>query len=62
MNRSVLVVSHGGRVEAVHAAEEAVRALERAGLTPVVEEDLGEVSDLEMVIVLGGDGTILRAA
>lgn len=62
MSRSVLVVTHGGRAEAVHAAQEAVRALERHGLTPVVEEELGEVGDLEMAIVLGGDGTILRAA
>lgn len=62
MSRTVLVVTHSGRAEAVHAAQEAVRALERAGLTPVAEDDLGEVRDLEMAIVLGGDGTILRAA
>lgn len=61
MSRRVLVVSHGGRPEAVHAAEEAVRALRSAGLEPVGEEDLG-AGDLEMVMVLGGDGTILRAA
>jgi NAD+ kinase len=56
------VVSHGGRPEAVRAAEQAVRALEAAGLEPVFEPDVGDVSALEMVIVLGGDGTILRAA
>ena len=62
MSRSVLVVSHGGRPEAVRAAARAVRALERAGLRPVAEEDLARVDDLAMVVVLGGDGTILRAA
>ena len=65
MSRSVLVVSHGGRPEAVHAAQEAVRALEAVGLTPVTEDDfadLTDLTDLTMVMVLGGDGTILRAA
>ncbi|WP_182113686.1 MULTISPECIES: NAD kinase [unclassified Actinotalea] len=62
MNRSVLVVSHGGRPEAVRAAEEAVRALRAHGLDPVFEEQVGDVDALEMVVVLGGDGTILRAA
>lgn len=62
MSRCVLVVSHGGRPEAVRAAEQAVRALEAAGLEPVDEADVGDVSQLAMVMVLGGDGTILRAA
>lgn len=62
MSRSVLVVSHTGRPEALHAAEEAVVALEAAGLRPVAEEDLTPDTDLLMVMVLGGDGTILRAA
>lgn len=62
MSRRVLVVSHSGRPEAVHAAQEAVHALRAAGLEPVGEEDLTDVDGLEMVVVLGGDGTILRAA
>lgn len=62
MTRSVLVVTHSGRPEAVAAAQEARRALERVGMHPVTEEDLGDVADLALVIVLGGDGTILRAA
>lgn len=62
MSRSVLVVSHTGRPEALHAAEEAVVALEAAGLRPVAEADLTPDTDLLMVMVLGGDGTILRAA
>lgn len=62
MSRRVLVVSHGGRPEAVAAADEAVVALRKAGLDPVLEDDLQQTDDLEMVMVLGGDGTILRAA
>ncbi|HWS57254.1 MAG TPA: NAD kinase [Actinotalea sp.] len=68
MTRSVLVVAHTGRPEAVHAAEAAVRALRAAGITPVAEADLRGPAGadllpaLEMVVVLGGDGTILRAA
>ena len=62
MKRCVLVVSHGGRPDAVHAAQQAVRALEAAGLQPVTEEELPDANDLLMVVVLGGDGTILRAA
>jgi NAD+ kinase len=62
MSRSVLVVAHGGRPEAVHARQEAVAALESAGLTPVTEAELTPGTELMMVMVLGGDGTILRAA
>lgn len=62
MSGSVLIVSHTGRPEAVHAAQEAVLALRAVGLTPVTEEELGDARDLSMAIVLGGDGTILRAA
>lgn len=60
--RSVLVVTHSGRPEAVTAASEAVEALRRAGLRPVLEDELTGSDDLAMTIVLGGDGTILRAA
>ncbi len=62
MSGSVLVVTHSGRPDAMHAAEEVAGALRRAGLQPVGEEDLADVTDLAMVLVLGGDGTILRAA
>lgn len=62
MSRSVLVVTHSGRPEAVHAAAEAVQALESVGLTPVTEAELTDSTDLTMALVLGGDGTILRAA
>ncbi|ACQ80606.1 ATP-NAD/AcoX kinase [Beutenbergia cavernae DSM 12333] len=73
--RRVLVVAHTGRADAVrtqHRLEEELRA---RGITPVHRPDLrhdAELSDadadpadldgLELAVVLGGDGTILRAA
>lgn len=62
MNSSVLIVTHSGRPDAQHAAERVAGALRSVGLVPVTEEELPEVDDLGMVLVLGGDGTILRAA
>lgn len=62
MNRSVLVVTHLGRLDAQHAAEQVAVALRSVDLVPVTEEELPDVDDLAMVLVLGGDGTILRAA
>lgn len=62
MNRSVLVVTHNTRMDAQHAAEQTAVALRSVGLVPVTEEELPDVDDLAMVLVLGGDGTILRAA
>jgi NAD+ kinase len=78
--RRVLVLTHTGRPAAVVAAEELLKLLVKAGLTPMVMP--GEASGLsaasqalltpaeldnpldgaELVVVLGGDGTILRAA
>ncbi len=62
MKGSVLVITHTGRPEAVGAADEVVAALEAVGIRAVREQDGPELDDLGMVIVLGGDGTILRAA
>ena len=65
MSRRALVVTHGGREEAVSATLDAVAALERAGVEPVLAAEDAVASDLpsfELAIVLGGDGTILRAA
>lgn len=77
MTRRVLIVTHGGRPAAVAATTEAVRELKAAGLEPTLHddalsEDFGDhmdvarlregVAESELVIVLGGDGTILRAA
>ncbi len=83
--RFVLVVSHTRRDEAISAAQQAVKQLRAAGITPVMTQaeradfekhpdaavltsqvlTLGnqvELSSLELVMVLGGDGTILKAA
>jgi NAD+ kinase len=62
VNGSVLVVAHTGRSEALSAAEEVVEALKDAGIGALTEADSVDVADLAMVMVLGGDGTILRAA
>jgi NAD+ kinase len=77
VTRRVLIVTHGGRPEAVAAMSEAVAELESAGFEVALhDDDLAEsfgdemaaararegVTESEMVMVLGGDGTILRAA
>ncbi|PZR52550.1 NAD kinase [Xylanimonas oleitrophica] len=77
MTRRVLIVTHGGRPEAVVALREAVRELHAAGFEVALhDDDLAEsfgdqmvaarlregVAESEVVMVLGGDGTILRAA
>lgn len=84
--RRVLLVLHGGREEAVHAALDTAAKLKSAGISPVftLDEDtelssgwaagqysalasevLGrdcELPDIELAMVLGGDGTFLKAA
>jgi len=78
--RRVLVLAHTGRDAAVTAAEELLKLLVVAGLTPMVmpkeaagltqkAQDLLVLADVEnpldsaeLVVVLGGDGTILRGA
>jgi NAD+ kinase len=78
--RRVLVLAHTGRDAAVAAAEELLKLLVVAGLTPMVmpkeaagltqkAQDLLLIADVdnpldsaELVVVLGGDGTILRGA
>jgi len=62
VNGAVLVITHRGRPEAVSAADEVSTALRDVGIRAVTEADGTDVADLSMVIVLGGDGTILRAA
>lgn len=77
--RSILVVAHAHRDDAVAAARRVIRALTAAGATAVIPPDdalrgaladvpavvLGadiDVTAIEAAVVLGGDGTILRAA
>ncbi|MCL1900178.1 MAG: NAD(+)/NADH kinase, partial [Promicromonosporaceae bacterium] len=75
--RRVLIVTHGGRPEAVAATQEATVAFEREGFEVVLHDDaiaerFGDtpaalrireaIMECEIVVVLGGDGTILRAA
>ncbi len=75
--RRVLLVTHGGRRDAVELAHRVARYLEDSGVEVRAESD--EAADLassgvrpvdpataaegcELVVVLGGDGTILRGA
>jgi NAD+ kinase len=76
--RSVLVVAHTGRPQALEAASEAVTLLRKAGLSVrvlatetgelVVRDDVAVVDGpdgargSDLVVVLGGDGTLLRGA
>jgi NAD+ kinase len=59
VSRRVLLVRHDGRAAAVEAARQVEDELRARGMEPVDETSAG---DLELVLVLGGDGTILRAA
>lgn len=76
--RSVLVVTHTGRPEAVRSAQLVIERLSEAGICVRVldgeADDIGctgvevmpstaaAADDAEVVMVLGGDGTLLRAA
>lgn len=77
MSREVLVLAHTGRPEAVRSAQHVIEALLRAGIavrlldTEAAELGASGVSvhpaadaadGVELVVVLGGDGTLLRAA
>jgi NAD+ kinase len=78
MNRSVLLVCHTGRADAMAAAREVAGFLKNAGIEArVLESEADELAipwaiavpndssgaaGAEVVIVLGGDGTLLRAA
>ncbi len=78
MERAVLLVAHVGRPDAVEAAREAAERLLEAGLAvhateveakalelpdvQVVAGDEAASEGCELALVLGGDGTLLRAA
>ncbi len=59
MSRRILVVCHEGRADAVTAADRVSADLEAHGIEVVRD---GTAEGAELVMVLGGDGTILRAA
>ncbi|GAB3667547.1 NAD kinase [Actinocorallia lasiicapitis] len=76
--RSVLIMAHTGREGAVRSAKLVIKRLEAAGIgVRVLEDEAADIDcrgveaypakpsaaeGAEMVIVLGGDGTLLRAA
>ena len=75
MTRSVLLLAHTGRPKTAAAARRVVRRLQQAWVEVRVLEDEaqaigltdvtvceGSAAGTELVLVLGGDGTILRAA
>jgi NAD+ kinase len=61
MSRRVLILTHPTRPAAVHTAESVASGLRDRGMTPIDESQVDD-GDIELAIVLGGDGTILRAA
>lgn len=61
MTRRVLVLVHPSRPEATTAAALVSAELRRHGLEPITEAEIDH-REIELTIVLGGDGTILRAA
>ena len=70
MMRTALLVVHPTRPEAVDFATELIAALTNLGISSITNypgglpgsEGMGSGRDFEIAIVLGGDGTILRAA
>ncbi|TDE90287.1 NAD kinase [Occultella glacieicola] len=61
MSRRVLVLTHPTRPAAVHTADSVAAGLRDRGMTPIDESEV-DGGEIELAIVLGGDGTILRAA
>jgi len=70
MIKSALFVVHPTRPEAVDFARELISEFSKVGITTLTNypggvagsEELNDQSQFEIAIVLGGDGTILRAA
>lgn len=65
MTRTALLVTHPSRPEALVAAREAEVALAEAGFSVRTDAETisgTDLADVEVAVVLGGDGTILRTA
>ena len=60
MSERIMLVRHVNRPAAIAAAEVARRELEARGLEVVLDE--ADAGHIDMVLALGGDGTILAAA
>lgn len=61
MSRRVLILTHPSRPAATHTAELVAEELRRHAMTPIHEDEIDH-GEVELAIVLGGDGTILHAA
>lgn len=59
MSRTFLIQAHPGRAEAQQAAQMVTRELDKYGIEALSS---AASADIELAIVLGGDGTILRTA
>ncbi|WP_153398483.1 NAD kinase [Ornithinicoccus halotolerans] len=69
MTRKVLLVTHSGRPEVPSLADDLTRRLARHGIEVAAVPDDGDLQPVEfpaaqaeLVVVFGGDGTILRGA
>lgn len=61
--RQIAIVAHPHRPEAVSSANDLLKRLQSAGLeTEIVLDQPDSVGDVELVVVVGGDGTLLRTA
>lgn len=61
--RQIAVVAHPHRPEAIATATDLQKRLNAADLrSDLIIEDLSAISDVELVVVVGGDGTLLRTA
>lgn len=61
MTRRVLILTHPSRPAATQTAELVAEELRRHAMMPIQEDQIDD-GEVELVIVLGGDGTILHAA
>lgn len=64
MTRKILLVTHGGRPEVPDLVAELTHAVAAHGIEVEVvpEHPVATTDDVELVVVFGGDGTILRGA